>query len=963
MSPPLPLPSKAAIRALRSIALGTSCVIGVIVEDRRRRISTLQTAVENKHKLRSSRQYHHRNPEERDFEREKHTPGKHHDAETSHYTAFESKAVVDSGGQHSFEKENGLNTVQEPQLSGSQPSLSPPVTSQHGSRVTIPRIPQSLAITLAKNTPTIETCQPALSAQSQSQHPLILSIEDLLRSTDEKRLDRAVKLFTSACPPTPSSPLLESWLELSIRLSRECQASGRWEDASQILTTVISVGPLDESKYLAYDPASIIEYHLRRQDPDVPPSKSHLTSATKIFLPRLKAKPQTRGTHMERLGMTLMDEAWRVRLFRHHSIYWRTLHWAENPVEFVCWAIYTTFQHGDHKKVVNIFLLHYSRMKPPLNRFNETMDRVMESVLAMKGLNADEILEAFVQMDCPENGKFRSRWVMQLLLAHWARHEDLSRTIKYFEKAVSLGLLDRIAHPEGVYRTLVELAVKAGDEKVAYTYANELIRDHPNMKKDITLKLSVFKAKAGDWDGVLQDFRQVQPSELPDAALYTSAFILILGVFADSHSAASTQEFATIFIQDMGIGFHSHIVTIVANKYGKERDMKGFLGWLELCRREGFEFNAGICNTVLHHCSTKWKLSSPELRAIHSRFQALNPHCSDEVTQRILNHAASREGRMRATGHHDRKAIIVNSLTYRGRTTNPREVYGAMNKQLTDDKPLSAVMLYRRAVEFGMRFHMHCFRLVILATLRAKGHGSDFALSLLQAAHAEGHDVELAVTTFIRHEIDTFAGNAQDILIHMRNLLGRLESSDIPISPAVLTHMASVCVRIRQYEKAIVLCNLARDRSGAEHPFLSKNSFRVLASAYSLLLDFKGMNFLVDKLTASEFAADRAIVSHLKSVRRLVKKMDPSDARAAMLEILDRGVLQVTQARTKARTEGKLISYETLRIFGDAVAGLREDNTEESTEESMPQLLAPTPESMWEECDPTVKRQNTPGAV
>ncbi|KAH8159740.1 hypothetical protein CIB48_g8503 [Xylaria polymorpha] len=942
MSPPLPLPSKAAIRALRSIALGTSCAIGVIVEDRRRRISTLKTAVENKHKLRSSRHYRHRNPEDPDFE---------------------SKAVVDSEAQHSFEKENDLNTIQEPQPSGSQPSPSPPMASQQASRVTIRRIPHSLAIALTKNTPTIETRQPTLSAQSQSQHPLILSIEDLLRSTDEKRLDRAVKLFTSACPPTPSSPLLESWLELSIRLCRECQASGRWEDASQILTTVISVGPLDESKYLAYDPASIIEFHLRRQDPDVPPSKRHLTSATKIFLPRLKAKPQTPGTHMERLGMSLMDEAWRVRLFRHHSIYWRTLHWAENPVEFVCWAIYTTFQHGDHKKVVNIFLLHYSRMKPQLNRFNETMDRVMESVLAMKGLNADEVLEAFVKMDCPENGKFRSRWVMQLLLAHWARHEDLSQTIKFFEKGVSLGLLDKIAHPQGVYRTLVELAVKAGDEKVAYTYADELIRNHPDMKKDIALKLTVFKAKAGDWDGVLQDFSQVQPSELPDAALYTSAFILVLGVFADSHSAASTQEFATTFIQDMGIGFHTHIVTLVANKYGEERDMRGFVAWLELCSRQGFEFNASVCNTVLHNCSTKWKLSSPELRAIHSRFQALNPHCSDEVTQRILNHAASREGKVRATGHHDRKAIVVGSLAYRGRTTDAREVYGAMNKQLTDNKPLSAVMLYRRAVDFGMRFHMHCFRLVILATLRAKGYGSDFALSLLRAAHAEGHDVELAVTTFIRHEIDTFAGNAQDILIHMRNLLGRLESSDIPISPAVLTHMASVCVRICQYEKAIVLCNLARDRSGAEHPFLSKNSFRVLASAYSLLLDIKGMDFLVEKLIESEFATDKAIVSHLKSVRRLVKKKDPSDARAAMLEILDRGVLQVTQARAKARTEGKLISYETLRIFGDAVAALQEDNTEENTEESTPKLFALTPESTWEKWDPTMKRQNIPGAV
>ncbi|KXJ95756.1 hypothetical protein Micbo1qcDRAFT_157817, partial [Microdochium bolleyi] len=57
MTTPVPVPSKAAIRALRGLALGTSCAIGAIVEDRRRRISTLQTAISNKERLQSARQY------------------------------------------------------------------------------------------------------------------------------------------------------------------------------------------------------------------------------------------------------------------------------------------------------------------------------------------------------------------------------------------------------------------------------------------------------------------------------------------------------------------------------------------------------------------------------------------------------------------------------------------------------------------------------------------------------------------------------------------------------------------------------------------------------------------------------------------------------------------------------------------------------------------------------------------
>ena len=58
----LPVPSKGALRALRTLALGTTCTVaftvGVLTEDRRRRINTVQQACDNARKIKSSRQYH-----------------------------------------------------------------------------------------------------------------------------------------------------------------------------------------------------------------------------------------------------------------------------------------------------------------------------------------------------------------------------------------------------------------------------------------------------------------------------------------------------------------------------------------------------------------------------------------------------------------------------------------------------------------------------------------------------------------------------------------------------------------------------------------------------------------------------------------------------------------------------------------------------------------------------------------
>ncbi|CAK7274231.1 hypothetical protein SEPCBS119000_006065 [Sporothrix epigloea] len=57
-SPPLPVPSKAAIQALRGLVLGTTCSLALVAEDRRRRINVARSAIRNGDRIRSARQYY-----------------------------------------------------------------------------------------------------------------------------------------------------------------------------------------------------------------------------------------------------------------------------------------------------------------------------------------------------------------------------------------------------------------------------------------------------------------------------------------------------------------------------------------------------------------------------------------------------------------------------------------------------------------------------------------------------------------------------------------------------------------------------------------------------------------------------------------------------------------------------------------------------------------------------------------
>ncbi|KAI1108691.1 hypothetical protein F5Y14DRAFT_435272 [Nemania sp. NC0429] len=946
MSTPLPLPSKAAIRALRGIALGTSCAIGAIVEDRRRRISTLETAVANKKKLRSARQYHHGSIDHLAWqfdgaaaaatavacdiqwhERERHELGKYRDANTAPPTASESADLASSEARDSFEVMNSPKPTPIPLPSPPYPSLFQPPVAQHKPFVAPYQVQSSLATqstgdALISNAVAINQTNPSAALERQHETDII-SIENILSSADKGELDRAIWLVMSNSATITSSPLLDRWLRVSAQLSSRCLGSGRWKDASQILTTIIELGPLDEAHYFAHHPLRIIEFHLRRPDPDTPCSAESVTLAANIFLAKLKDRQSYHGKNMEYVGRLLVLEALLSQRFAlARRVYWRLLGWSAHPMASVRWAIYTFFRYNDYKSVIKIFLLHYSHMEPTERHFDKTMDYVIESIEAMKGSNATSILEAFARIQCPNNKRLRTQWVMRLLRADWNHHEDMSKTVETFDKAVSLGLLDKVPYPQGLYRTLVEIAVKEGHEDIASAYSEKLIRSYPDMKDDISLKLMVLRARAGDWDSVIQIFRRVRPRLLANPARYRDAFVLALKIFAESHSASETQEFAMLFNQiwgaEMGSGLHPYMVTLVAKKYGETRDMEGFVAWLEFCSREGFVLDAGFCNSVLHNCSTIWQLSYQEVQRIHTELITLNPNIGDEVTQRILRQAAHR-GHPANRVH--RKVTIASKLSLSGRSTNKREIYEAMNQELIDDKPARAAMIYQRAIRFGMPFSSHCLRLAVLAALRAVSSGSDSpaALRLIQNAHTRGHDVRAAVSTFIRYKLDAFYGSAEDTIIHMRNLINGFESSQIVIDPAVLTHMAMVCVRIKQFERAIALCNLARHRSGMSHICFSKQSFKALTAAYSNLFDVKGLNSIIDALPGSPFSGDQSLMSHLGSIRRQLKNTSPNPSIAALLEAIERGIQHLAQTRAEARQQGQIISRETIRIVQDAL--------------------------------------------
>ena len=995
MAPPLPVPSKAAIHALRGLALGTSCAIGVIVEDRRRRISTLKTAVENKKKLKSSRHYHGTveranipqnaddvvlsNGDDLPWHRRRnssHDPDNHppflssaprgsSSAEATRHAADHAQVPdIALPGLHilpdAHDHPNQFPIPQASNLVAQEPSASrtnaPPYNSPH--RTSGVRLPMRNTTAWGPKLMN-STTDPA----PKPTDPISIAeeINAIMSSQDADILDRVLPKFLFR----PATSYIhytgrDAWFDISVRLSKECQAQGRWEDAYRVIKRLVEIGPVSESLYYAHDPFPLIESYLPAPGSDTACSREAFSRASKLFLTAFEEQPRTNSAEVERVGKRLLQEAISLKAFvSFHTIYRRvSCQIEDHSACFTGWVIEKLSECHDYKYVVKYFLLNFSKLAPDDALFDETADRVVTAVETMQGLKATQVLRAFAGMRKDSDGVLKTAWIMRLLQSHWKRHRDFAQSRAVFEEVRSHGLLDKVYHPYRVYGVMVELAIRADENDMANSYYDELVRLYPHMTWDIPLKgyFALSKAKANDWDGVYEDFvamhwrRHKQPKD------YIDAFVGVLKVFAGSHPVAEVRDFVERDIRDLHITMHRYVVTLVANKYGEGHDFPGFLAWIQYCGESGFSMDPTFCNAVLHNCRSRWKFDFEQLKRTVSTMRQINPGATDDTTERILSQA-SRAGTTRSSMAPKvmqirHRAVAVNKLAYVGRSTNKRDVYEAMNQEIGFGKHGAAIAIYKRAMRFGMPFCGYCFRLAITAALDHPASGPGPAFNLIQGAHEQGQDVTAAVSAFIRVQMDRFRAGTSDVLQHIQNLITRFEALHIVIDAAVLTHAALVCVRLGQHAKAISLCQLAGERSGAGgDPCFSRQCFRVLLLAHTQLVDARGTERLLTALLGSDFAPEKKTLLALKDALKQVRaheragayarshnhdaaprdhdatrrRYDPAAAAAAAVQrLLRRAVDNVKKLRAARLDEGRTISSEALRIMSDAAAEFEE---------------------------------------
>jgi len=700
-----------------------------------------------------------------------------------------------------------------------------------------------------------------------------------------------------------------------------------------LLNLSISHGPLTEEEYYSFKPLSLIEGLLSEAGATSAVNAAKfdkLGLATSLYLPTFAEKPSLIKPEAFDIGRKLLAHSFATDQLRHvDELYWRCLVHRRNDHEFTQWFLTRLHENHEHKSVIKYFLLCYSKMSPSEQSLYAVGDIVVESVAGGRDFKAGHVLKSLEEL-CSQTCKLRTAWVIKLLSSHWQRYNDFEKTEQTFKALCASGLKDIVAHPDGVYRVVMEIAFKAGRPETAESYFDEIVKERPELASDIRLQglRALHKAKLGDWDGVRTSFEAMRFRGRKTSDAYGDVFVPVLKIFARDHTTTETEEFMRSYVDELNVPITAYTVTLMANHYGAVRDIRALVQWLKYCADSGFKVDAAFSNAILANCRRRWKFPFRDLRTIFLKLRVMNPEFADKCTEGMMMHAALSDpgcGGRSAIGRVLSLNIDPDKLAVKGKCVAEREVVLAMRQQLTFGRPGQSLRIYKRALHLGMAFSPRALRLAVQASLRVHEDSHEAAYKLIRQAQRDGEDVSGAAIPILAAQIKHInLSMAEEARVGaIRKLISQLQDSGIRVSDVVLNLAALSCSNAGFYKEAVEYALAAAKASHNADPCYNMYNFSILVSAYAEMGDLDSLRWVIARAKSSEYWTE---LHCLRALKRARKRLDASRGKHQTKSVIDaREVITATigdavEARKKFRKERHMMQEEMIEIMKKAAA-------------------------------------------
>ena len=944
----LRVPKKAALTALRGLIVGTSCTLLLVTEDRRRRINQARSAIENAEKLCLVKQYHatrsalHQEPgppSALESLEEELASAAYRAPKWSSYKSLKPRhdgAPEDNWEQTAPASDQGGQGGHPSHMRGQPRRYYGPKSGQFS------QTKQSTAA--MRQVPVhAEAFVPAATLPTLGVDENVRRMREAIILGDAQSLEAAVGILQKTVHRIGLTDLDKTMLvDAAAPLCQKCQDAGMSNHSEEILLCAVGLGPMSGAQYYAFNPQPLIESATAAaesaaskgeaagtEDKVRRAPKQKLNRALSLFMPRFRDKTSTnpRSSDWQQNAEKLMQLAFDLDLTDQAAdVFWRIqFYGGDSDASMTRRFMTRLFEKNDFNRVVNTFSL--TRHKLPQcssELWYGIGDLVTDAVeCASKQKPAKVLLQLLEQ--CPRDYHIRTTWATKLLYCHWKRGQHFEATTGLFREFESIhgGTLGirLVHHPDGVYRVMLQIAVEAKQWKTVDDLLARLQQIKPSSCKDARVLglLALAKAKAGDWNGVWEDFKNMEVKDRID-----DVFVPVLKEFIKTHTTSEIEEFMKVYISDLKVPVCRYMVNVVANQYGAIRNVELFVNWLDYCSQAGFEVDAAFSNAILVNCKRRWDFSFEDLRIVYRKLKLLSRNFVDSWTENTMVIAAMK------VRHHTRSSfrrnIALLGMKSRGvssvtKRTRPEDVRVEMREAMTLRLYRAVCGIYKSGLARGLTLDGDHLRLAVKAQLKVDRGHPQTAVDIITAARARGVDVSTAISPvffgLLRQISRSEESDKNDFLRQVQNLIGRFESNGLGLPPAAFTRAAHACMGVRHFQGAISLAMSGLERKGVLYPW-DGPTFSLFLLAFTHIVDLKGMKWAIAGAWQEPYFHKKTVLRALKDSRGLLaKSIQTNDVKQAV-GVLDVALDMVLRVRDVLAKERKNLEKDTMEIMRQA---------------------------------------------
>ncbi|ROT39417.1 hypothetical protein SODALDRAFT_332860 [Sodiomyces alkalinus F11] len=963
MSAPSPVPSKAAIRALRGLLFGTSCSIVLLAEERRRRISIARSAVENGRKLKSLRRYSSAGAATLEALREEAATDPtfgNWSLSTSSYTISpESEALRRSDSNWNDEDVLDLGPdPRQPRLSVRRKGVRSGSTRKHPNERDAETTPSNSQTSDSPHTYAVRSSDQRTEAHfTLTQHSLPrtkifvdasqsganasqLSIKAALdefwaSNRDKMRVDstlRQLQIHPDVVQPDRSAPSaalqllrrayddvshaedVPTWyLELSRLLCLACQHEGDYDVAGRILDILVRHGPLRLEDYTAHRPFKIMRSLMFRPVRDANESKDQIDLVARLFLADIPDDQDSRTAYAA-LARKVVTKYVVLGHFDAASEFFElSQRICQFKTETVIWFIDHLQRSGHHVEAIDAFVRSFHNSSDLSDRPDLEYDSILHSVISTNGYRALEIFQSmhWLQGDRAFHAKSAALiQIIQIIQRCWESSKNYERTNCLFEELEANDFYG-FQNTYDIQSLMIRIDLEAGKMTVAQSRFFQLCAAYPQGKADIELRcaFSLPYAAVGDWRrvrAVFESARNMAPFDPVQQEQYDAAFSRVLQMFRKNHTWGETEEFVEDFIGNLGVTLDRSLVRSIADRHGRCRETRALAQWFGFCKEAGFVPDASFWADFLRTCRRQWGYGDSQIISLYRELKAFDVETDFPEAEKLVkklvgkNYKAPRLFRVR--------------MASRLKPSDEPTAFGRMQLEAQKGQWRSVLSSYKRAVHNGMGYSARCLCLAVKASIHLDEGSSGMAMSLIQKAQIEGHDVSGAVVPLILADLERVEMEEREAA-DLEETRGRpypailrifedLRKDGLRIEDAVFHKAAQVCLALRNYREAISICVFAAEQNGFRDLCYNVYNFSNLCQAFTIRHDYEQLRWMLDQLGKQEYRTWKRCRTSLKWMVHYLTKASQAE-KAEYLRESDLSMLACVQEALRRVSEEK----------------------------------------------------------